>query len=90
MKDVVACRHCEKEVARTASKCPHCGGDNPGLTRPQAKAVNTIATVFGIVILVLSLMLARSCCTAGDELEKAGRDLMKAGEEMKKAAEKLK
>lgn len=84
MKDVTACRHCKKEVARTADKCPHCGGDNPGFTKKQAESVNAITTIVTIVLLVIVLMWARSCWKAGDELEKAGRELMDAAEEMRK------
>ena len=97
MKDVVACRHCNKEVARTASVCPHCGGDNPGITREIAKTARKIqeqiTAIIGIgiiVILILSLMMARSMCKTGDELQRLGRELMESGEKMQKEANKLK
>ncbi|MCX5805222.1 MAG: hypothetical protein NT010_04010 [Proteobacteria bacterium] len=91
MKNVTHCRHCEKEVAISAEKCPHCGGDSPGLTKEQADAAIAIqqrggclVLVVGIVMLVVIIMFARSCWKTGDELERIGKDLMKSTEEMKK------
>ncbi|MEW6614802.1 MAG: hypothetical protein AB1401_04990 [Thermodesulfobacteriota bacterium] len=89
MKNTTTCRHCEKEVAVSAEKCPHCGGETPGFTKQQAETAKSITTILTIALLVLIIMWARSCWKAGDELENAGRDMMKAAEEMKKTIGKI-
>lgn len=83
-KSTTGCRHCGREVAISAEKCPHCGGETPGLTKQQAETAKSIQAVIGIIFLVLIIMVARSCWKAGDELEKAGTELGKAAEEMKR------
>ena len=84
MGSTTNCRHCQKEVAVSAEKCPHCGGETPGLTKQQAETAKSITTLATIVLLIAILFWARSCWKAGDDLEKAGRDMMDAAEEMKR------
>lgn len=43
------CRYCGKEIARTATKCPHCGGGgNPALTSAQYRGVVLLSIIIGI------------------------------------------
>jgi hypothetical protein len=43
----VQCRKCKKKVEKTATKCPHCGIDNPGITKTEQ------GCLFLIIILIV-------------------------------------
>jgi len=49
MANLVSCKECGKEVAQSASTCPHCGVDKPGVASGDAAS----GCVGGVVMLLI-------------------------------------
>ena len=49
---LVACSGCGKDVARSASKCPHCGQDHPAWRKPERAMFGCLMVIFGGAFLI--------------------------------------
>ena len=64
------CRHCQKEVAKTAKSCPHCGGGTPWIPPKQANPSKWTMLIMFIVLAVSFKM----CSDTTVEREKKAAD----------------
>jgi hypothetical protein len=76
--NLTTCRHCQKEVAKTAEKCPHCGGDHPGLSNNAVGLITLIA--IGLAIYFVFSM--RSCAK---DVEHSAIELKESAEQAQKS-----
>lgn len=76
------CRECGKEVSSSATKCPHCGCKNPGLSQNANSIIFLIALVIAVIVGVYMFSNLRSC---QQELGRAGEDFEKASQELEKS-----
>jgi len=61
------CRHCGKEIAQSATKCPHCGGGgHPGLTSRQHTGIVLLAILIGL----FTWFYFQNCSDSSKELKR--------------------